>query len=280
MLKKISMEGAGLMLTYEPGKVLIAAHRGVAGANIPCNTKAAFQIALQQGADILELDVACSKDGKLFVFHPNKEKPHLGIDTFLKDMTAAEISKLRYVNQDDTPTSYGVTPLDEMLDFLKGKAYINLDKFWKYPEAITEIIRRVGVEEQVIVKIRAKLEELDRLEVCAPDLAVIPVIKGKDTFTDMALQRNVNYIGVEVLFSSDDDDVVSDSYIQKMHDRGLLVYGNAIVYDETKVISAGHTDDRALTGDPEGGWGWFAEKKFDVIQTDWCMMLKQYLLKR
>lgn len=268
------------MLSYEPGRILVAAHRGVAGANIACNTKAAFQIALQQGADILELDVARSIDGELFVFHPNKEKPHLGIDTFLKDMTAAEIRKLRYINQDDTPTSYSVTSLEEMLSFLKGTAYINLDKFWKYPEAITEIVRRVGVEDQVIVKIRAKQEELKRLEACAPDLAVMPVIKGKDDFTDYALKQNVRYIGVEVLFSSDEDNVVSDQYIEKMHKLGLLVYGNAIVYDETKVISAGHTDDRALTGDPDGGWGWFVDKNFDVIQTDWCMMLKQYLENR
>ena len=265
------------MISYEPGKILIAAHRGVAGANIPCNTTAAFQIALQQGADILELDVAESADGELFVFHPNKEKPHLGIDTFLKNMTAAEIKNLRYINQDDTPTSYGVTKLEDMLDFLKNTVYINIDKFWRQPEKITEIIRRVGVQEQVIVKIRPKQEELERLEACAPDLAVMPVIKQTDTFTELALQHNVNLAGVEVLFSSDEDEVVSDAYIEKMHKQGLMIYGNAIVYDETKVISAGHTDDRALTGDLQGGWGWFCDKGFDIIQTDWCMMLKQYL---
>ena len=56
---------------------LIAAHRGVCGGNIPCNTIQAFDIALRQGADIIELDVTRSSDGKMFVFHPGKESIHL-----------------------------------------------------------------------------------------------------------------------------------------------------------------------------------------------------------
>ena len=50
--------------------VLVAAHRGSAAGNIPCNTLAAYEIALRQGADIVELDVAKTADGELFVFHP------------------------------------------------------------------------------------------------------------------------------------------------------------------------------------------------------------------
>ena len=38
-------------------KVLIMAHRGVCGANIIENTMEAFELALRQGADILEMDV-------------------------------------------------------------------------------------------------------------------------------------------------------------------------------------------------------------------------------
>ena len=50
--------------------ILIATHRGVAGGNIPCNTIAAFEAALRQGADILEADLAPSGDGQLLIFHP------------------------------------------------------------------------------------------------------------------------------------------------------------------------------------------------------------------
>ena len=49
--------------------VLIAAHRGVAGGNIACNTIEAFEAALIQGADILEMDVFKTTDSQLYIFH-------------------------------------------------------------------------------------------------------------------------------------------------------------------------------------------------------------------
>ena len=38
-------------------KILIAAHRGTSGGNIPCNTLASYEIALKQGADVLQVVV-------------------------------------------------------------------------------------------------------------------------------------------------------------------------------------------------------------------------------
>lgn len=265
------------MLMHQPGRVLVAAHRGVSSANIPCNTKTAFQIALAQGADIIELDVARSVDGKLFVFHPGMEKPHLHIDCALSELTAKEIEELRFVNQDDVPTSYGVSYLEDIFTFLKDKAYINVDKYWLNMEEITHAIRRAGVEKQVIVKTHADTEEIDHLEKCAPDLMFMPVVKEKDEISDYILEKNVKCVGVEAIFATDEDDIVSDSYIEQLHKRGWLIYGDAIVYNEKRNIAAGHTDDIALAGDLATGWGWYVQKKFDIIQTDWCMMLKKYL---
>ena len=49
--------------------LILCAHRGLSSANIPCNTLSAFKAALMAGADMVELDVSISRDGKLFVFH-------------------------------------------------------------------------------------------------------------------------------------------------------------------------------------------------------------------
>ena len=57
--------------------VLVAAHRGTSGGNIPPNSIAAFDIALKEGADILEMDLFQSIDGELFVFHTRMEPSHL-----------------------------------------------------------------------------------------------------------------------------------------------------------------------------------------------------------
>ena len=90
------------------GKVLVCAHRGVSGGNIPCNTLAAYKAALLQGADIIELDVTKSADGEFFVFHPGMEPAHLGTRRLLGARSAKSVQKLRFVNQDDTPTQFGI----------------------------------------------------------------------------------------------------------------------------------------------------------------------------
>ena len=256
---------------------LIAAHRGVSGANIPCNTVPAFGIALRQRADIVEIDVARSRDGKLYVFHPGMEKPHLRSDRAIADMDSSEVERLRYVNQDDVPTDCPVNTLDEVLSFLKDKCFINVDKFWTHTAEIAECIRRNGVEKQVIVKTPVRDDFLNAVEEYAPDMAFMPVVSKTDTVTESLLKRNIRFVGCEALFDSEDDPVCSPDYIRRMHEKGLLLWANAIVYDKNAVISAHHTDDGALTGDPDAHWGWLLDRGFDIIQTDWCQMLNDYL---
>ena len=257
----------------------LVAHRGASGGNVPCNSMAAFQIALHQGADVVEIDVTRTKDGKHLVFHPGKEPVFLKSRP-IPEMTAAEVSELCLLNADSAPTSYKVPTLEEVLTFLKGRAYINVDKFWTDVEGISQVIRKTGVEKQVIVKTYTDEESLDAVARYAPDFMFMPMVRGKDDVTDALLARGVNIIGTEILFSKETDEVISDAYIRAMHEKGLLVWANAIVYDERDVISAHHTDDISLSKDPALGWGWLCDKGVDFIQTDWLFALKNYLENR
>ena len=58
--------------------VLLVAHRGVWGGNVPPNTIAAYDTALAQGADMLEIDLNRTADGKLVILHPCMERQMLG----------------------------------------------------------------------------------------------------------------------------------------------------------------------------------------------------------
>lgn len=257
------------------GRPFFAAHRGVCGANVPCNSILAYKIALAQGAEVVEIDVSKSKDGKFFVFHPWME-PQFLKSKYLWELTAEEIDNLRLLNQDGVPTSYKVPTLSEVLSLLKDKAYINVDKFWTDVEGITEEIRRAGVEKQVIVKTHLDEESLERVEKYAPDLMFVPLVWHEDKITDNLLKRNINLIGTEVLFDKDTDPCISDEYIAEMHKKGLLVWANSIIYNEAEMIAAGHSDDRSVGGDPEGGWGWLISKNVDFIQTDWLYALREW----
>ena len=129
-------------------KTLLVAHRGISGGNIPCNTIAAFDAALADGADMIELDVSRSLDGTLYVFHGGCERAHLGLCRPLTDLTDAEIRVLRYLNCDQGITEHPVYTFDDVLEHLKGRCYINVDKFALYMQPITEAIRRHGMQER------------------------------------------------------------------------------------------------------------------------------------
>ena len=263
-------------LLSKNGIPLSAAHRGVSGGNIPCNSLAAYKAALAQGADIIELDVTVSRDGQLFTFHPGMEPAHLNIKRFIRTMSAKSAEKLLYVNQDDTKTVEKVQYLDDVFAFLKGKCLINVDKFWTAPEKITECIRKHGIEEQVIIKTSPQASRINDVERYAPDLAFMPIVKNTDDITKELMNRKINLVGVEACFDSDTAQVASDEYILRLHENGLAIWGNAIVYDYKDVISGGHTDDISVCGEPEKGWGWFRDKKFDIVQTDWLLAMNTY----
>lgn len=259
-------------------RVLLAAHRGIAGGNIPCNTIASFEIALRQGTDIMELDVQRSADGQLYVFHEGKEESHLyAYKHFIRDNTAEAITHKRYVNQDNEVTQFGVNTLDEALDFLKGKCYVNLDHCWNFfPEAVA-CVRRHGMEEQIILKSAPKKQFLDAVAECAPDIIYMPIINTKDESFDLISSMNINFAGSEVVFSSLESELASERYIEKMHRAGKILWANAIIYRHTVQLAAGMSDDASLTGNPDDGWGRLADMGYDIIQTDWVGMCREYL---
>ena len=258
-------------------KILIVAHRGAAGGNIPCNTLASYEIALKQGADMLEIDVEMSKDGKLFIFHPGMELPHLGIQEYICNMKAEDIEKLRYTNFDGTPTQFSINTFDAFLETFKGRCFINVDKFWGHPREIYETIKEHGMVDQVVVKSSPSDQVFNVLQDLAPELPYMPIVRDTHPLHERLLAADINYIGAEVLFTSEDAEVASQKFMEKMHKDNTLVWGNAIIYNYKEQLSAGHSDDTALCQDMELGWGWLAKQGFDFIQTDWTGMLNQYL---
>ena len=267
-----------ILKEYLKQRTLIAAHRGVGGGNLPFNTLDAFEAALVQGADIIETDVIKSADGVPFIFHLGQEKNHLHRDIHLTDMTADEIKQVRYVNSDNCPTFCAPPTLDEALESLNGRCLINLDHIWSgaFRETI-DCVRKHDMLDYVIIKTPPEEKYLDAVEQTAPDFMYMPVISGKDICSEDILKRNINFVGVELVFAKDDTPLTSPGNIERYHKNGLFVWANAILFDSRVPLSGGHTDDISVTGDFENGWGWLIDRGFDVIQTDWPLLLREYI---
>ena len=258
-------------------KTLVAAHRGVAGGNIPCNSMPGFEAALRQGADMIEIDISRSADGTLYVFHPGTEPMFLKSKKYIKEMTTQEVDSMFLVQSDHTYSQYKVPYFDDLLDQFKGRCYINIDKFWMWPEEIAKKVRDHGMQDQVLIKNYPGEEAFRCVEEVAPDMPYMLILEEQDDYSEMLRKRNMRYVGVEALFKTDDAPICSDEYIQKMHDMGLIVWANSIVFNYKAILAGTHTDDISVSGNPDAGWGWMANKGFDIIQTDWVMPCVDYL---
>ena len=256
---------------------IIVAHRGVAGGNIPCNTMASYEIALKQGADMIETDLNMTADGELVIFHPKMEPHHFCKNVSIPQMSWEEVKELRYVNLDDTPTQFGVVRFDDLLENFKDRCYINIDKFWGNPEAIYRAVKRHGMIDQILVKSSLSEEVLTVLETVAPELPFMPIVREAHPEHEALMKRNINYVGVEVLFKKDDSGLASEEFFDKMHRDGKLVWVNSIIYNYKTQLAGGHSDDSALCDSMEYGWGWLGDRDFDLIQTDWPLMLINFL---
>ena len=249
-------------------RLLIVAHRGSSAGNIPCNTMAAYKVALAQGADMIEVDANMSRDGTLYSFHPKMESRHLGVDVSIPDLTDAEVQALRYVNYDRAPTQFGIATLEEIFELCKDKCYINIDKFWLYPREICALIRRFDMADQIVVKTSPSEQMLDLMEEVFPEIAYLPIIKADNGLHDALMKRNIHYVGAEVLFTDEESEVGCEAYIEKLHRDGRLVWVNSIIYNHRAQLAAGHSDDISAAGNPAAGWGWLADRGYDLIQTD------------
>lgn len=259
------------------GRVLVAAHRGTWMGNIPCNTVMAFNTALTEGADIIELDISRSLNGTLYVFHPGREFLYLHSDKLIADMNDEEIRPLRLVNTDGAETQYTVPLFDDVLETLKGRCVINIDKFPRYPKDIVNAVRRHGMVDQALVKTKQDPKYYDMMEELAPDFAYMTFARESDPDSEQLVHRSLNYLGTEALFATENSEVASFVYQEKMHKLGLLTWVNSIVYDYKAVLSAGHTDDLFTLGRADDGWGYLASLGFNIIQTDWVSHCLQYL---
>ena len=263
--------------------ILIATHRGMVTGNIPHNTYPAFETALKHGSDMIETDVTMCKDG-ILIFHPRQEKNHLGLDIHLDEMTLAEAKELRYLNDCRAATDFGPMTLDEFLSHYKNRCLINLDHGWHFFPEMLSAVRKHNMEDQVLIKAPMKCKEdlqyAEIIEKIAPDMMFMPIFKNEDIMSEALEEMGVNFVAAELVFETDDLDIVSPEYIDAQHKKDRLLWCNSILYNCKKPLSGGHTDDISVSEDPELGWGWIADRGFDIIQTDWTLALREFLNKR
>lgn len=154
-------------MSFSAVKPLIIAHRG-ASALAPENTFAAFQKAIDDGADGIEFDVRPSREGIPVVFHDSTLKRSAKIESCVSDLTAEELSKIdvgSWFNRafprkaDDLFSAQNIPTLADTFEFLRdynGLLYVELkggdSTISALAEAVCELIRQTDLLPNIIIK--------------------------------------------------------------------------------------------------------------------------------
>ena len=264
-------------------KCLIAAHRGSWGGNIAQNTVGAYKAALQMGADIVETDVNATTDGVLYSFHDGNEQRVFGVEKSIRQMDSKEVESYHPINTCNELTAARINRLTEVLDFLSHGELLNIDRAWNIIPQLLEVLDRYpNAKYQVVIKAPLKAKAAyEYLNAHPVKYMFMPICYSFEDVEAALSYPDLNVVGCEIVAFDEQMELFSDESIQRIHDRNLFVWVNAVTLGDVGVrpLYAKLDDDVSVLEDPSLGWGKLFEKKIDVMQTDWPALLYQYRRK-
>lgn len=214
-------------------EILRVGHRGAA-AYAPENTIASFRKAIALGADLLELDLHQTKDGRIVILHDSTVDRTTDGRGKVKDLLFADVRRL------DAGSSFGpefrgerVPALEEALALLDEAPRVKLvielkDGSAVYPgieENLVALVRRAGAEGRVIFK-SFKLEVLARLKDLAPAVPRLYVFFGRVPWLGITVAAGPecgDALAADVAFVQPHRLFASACLVRKAHARGLKV---------------------------------------------------------
>ncbi|MDR6940304.1 glycerophosphodiester phosphodiesterase family protein [Mucilaginibacter pocheonensis] len=134
-------------------KFIVAAHRGD-HVIYPENTLAAYQEAIKNEADYVEIDLRTTKDGQLISMHDANVNRMTNGSGLVKDLTFNKLEQLKVKNKDTTSVEiHRIPTFKQILKLCKNKINIYLDFKAADPAAAYQMIKEYKMEKQVLVYI-------------------------------------------------------------------------------------------------------------------------------
>lgn len=198
----------------EKHRVFITAHRG-SSLKARDNSIEAINIAIEEKADYIEIDVRRTKDNKLVLSHDDVFIKNSGESFNISESNFNDINRKRIfsIGKDDK-----IVTLEKALKVIRGKSKINIDL-------------KVNNDEGLISKIAAELIEKYKLEeeviITSSNYGVLLKIRGYNS------NIKIGYItrSLEEDFNIDEIDAISIAYeglnervVERVHQLGKEIF--------------------------------------------------------
>ena len=261
--------------------VLIVSHRGKFGMTVMENTALAFEVAVREGAHMVEMDISKTSDGVLIGFHDNDIKRMTGVSGNVADKSYEEIRNMELLTYMGEKNGAYIETFEEMIAPLKDKTILVLDKCWDYWGDVYAVLQKLDMVKQAVFKFYSSAVHLYEEAEKYPDVMFVPMHEYKDDLDSiLKLKEKCDIIGIEILPKDKDDEIFSKGYMNFLHKNGMKSWCNSLSYCTRLVFGAGYDDLVSLSKGGDYGWGVLIDQGIDVIQTDWPYELKRYIESR
>lgn len=260
-------------------KVLVAAHRGTCGGNIIWNTSLAYKNAILHGADMIEIDVSMTRDGVFYAFHNTEEEVVFGEKCDIRQMTSKEVEEINILNSIRNTSGQKVERLENVLPQFKGKCLINIDRSWFYWEKIIDYLKSVDMYDQILLKSGVEKTYLRELADNGSGIMYMPIVRSMDEW-DLVKEYDVNVAAAELIFKTTKEPLADSVFLQELKEHNIIPWVNAITLNDKDILSGGLDDNHAIANNFDENWGRLIDMGFQIIQTDWPALLRNYINKK
>jgi len=200
-----------------PGRPQVIAHRG-ASAYLPENTLAAYELAVAQAADMIEVDLHRTRDGEVVVAH-DAELARIGGRGEIAGASLAEVRSL------DAGAGHRVPTLSELLDGFGPRIPLNLElkqaqqgAYAGLPALVAAEVRGRGLLGRTLFSsfYDAVLQELRRVEPEAR-IALLLSRRAPQEWVARAHALAAEAVNPEL-------PLVDRAFVERAHAEGLAVY--------------------------------------------------------
>lgn len=224
----------------------ITAHRG-SSSEYPENSMTAFEQAVKDLTDCIELDVRQTADGGFVVMHDENLKRTTGVDRIVGELTKEQICGLKVGYELSGNTGDETVPsLEEVLEFARYKPVkLNIelktaDTDVDYAEGIYEILTEYGV--------------LDSCYITSTDYDILRQMKMLDGNIETGYILSMamgNYYDMEYVdFFSVNHRFVTSTMIYVLHQRGKEIHVWTLDSEADIIKYANMGADSIITDDP------------------------------
>ncbi|PWN71589.1 glycerophosphodiester phosphodiesterase [Chryseobacterium phosphatilyticum] len=265
---KISLSG------FPDDKVMVIAHRAD-WREAPENSIPAIKKAIEKGVNMVEIDLALTKDNVLILMHDKTIDRTTTGKGSPSDYTIEEIKKLFLRDGLGVPTEMKVPTLSEVLDVTDGKIFINLDKAFDYFDLVYPILKEKKMFDQVLFKGTATYDEFNKKYGKIKDeIHYMPIVRlgsGEDWSKINGYLKNHKIYGFEFTIGPDENYLINFKEIQKSK---IKIWVNSM----WPQLCAGHNDDKIFEN-PDV-YNWYPDHHVNMIQTDRPKELINFLKKK